>query len=508
MIVFFIIGFLFLLIGVFNYVNLSTARYTERLKELGVRKVVGAGKSQLMKQFLTESVLSAFIAFPFTILTYNLVYSFFRGVTPFVPPLSFWANEKIIFSSIIISFLTGLLAGIYPALFLSSFRPIQILRGKLKKGKTKIGMRKVLVSAQFSITVIFVLLTLTFGEQADFLMNADLGYNRSGILVVPLSDETRDNYSFIKEKLNNYPGIMNTTASRGVPGNWQTKRHVIPEGMDINSSLETYYYGVDYDFFNTMEMQLTAGRFFKKAYNEENNFIINELLARRLNWDSPIGKTIKVEESTGVVVGVVKDFLFDNSFWPMAPSVFFLEKSNLNYMLVKAENKDRTAVVSEQIRILWDESAPAIPFETFTMDEYFERSNTDAWLMQKILGMLGLLALLYSSLGLLALATYAVRQRKKEIGIRKVLGASVPVIFTMLSKAFLKIIVLANIIGLPIAYLASNSLLDFVFSVHISVGAGILLLTPLITLLIAVIAITTQTFRAARANPVDSLRYE
>jgi putative ABC transport system permease protein len=173
------------------------------------------------------------------------------------------ANDQIIFASIVISLLTGFFAGIYPSIYLSSFQPVQILRGKLKKGKTKSGIRKVLVIAQFSIAIIFVALTLTFQNQADFLNDADLGYNRSDVLVVPLSDETKDNYSVIKEKLNNYPGVINTSFSNGIPGNWQTKKQVIPEGMDANNSLEIYYYGIDYEFIKTMGIQLSSGRFFK-----------------------------------------------------------------------------------------------------------------------------------------------------------------------------------------------------------------------------------------------------
>jgi putative ABC transport system permease protein len=232
------------------------------------------------------------------------------------------------------------------------------------------------------------------------------------------------------------------------------------------------------------------------------------LFARRLNWNSPIGKTIKVDEEIGTIVGIVSDFHFDNTFWPITPAAFYLEKTDPNYMLIRTKDRYNIAVVSEHLKTLWDEFSPNIPFNSFTLDEYFKRSNGDAWLMPKALGMLGLLAILYSCLGLLALATYAVRQRKKEISIRKVLGASIPVILTMLSKDFLKLILMANIIALPLAYFASNSLLDIVFSIHISIGIGILLITAFFTLLIAVIAITTQTFRAAYANPVDSLKYE
>ncbi len=506
--IFLIIGFLFLLIGIFNYVNLSTARYTERLKELGVRKVVGAGKSQLMKQFLMESVITAFIAYPFTLLAYNLVNSFFGSVSPFVPPLSFLNNEKIIVASIVISLLTGFVAGIYPAIFLSSFRPIHIFKGVLKKGKAQSRVRKMLVVFQSSISVIFVVLTLTFQDQSEFITNADLGYNRAGVIAIPLSEETQGSYPIVKEQLRNFPGVLNTTASRSTPGNWQTKVNVIPEGIEADNALNVYYYGIDFDFFETMEMQITSGRAFQKDYQEEGNLIINQLFASRLDWDSPIGKTIKIGENTGKVVGVVNDFLFDNTFWPMSPAVFYIENDNLNNMLIKTDNEQNASAITKHVRMLWNNLSPNTPFNNYYLDDYFIRSNGDAFIMPTVLGMFGILAVLYSSLGLLALTTYAVRQRKKEIGIRKVLGASVPVILTMLSKDFLKLVVFANILALPIAYLAANRFLDFAFSIHISVGVGIFVMTTFITLFIAVIATTTQTYKAAQSNPVDSLKYE
>ncbi|MEE9443182.1 MAG: ABC transporter permease [candidate division Zixibacteria bacterium] len=502
------LGFILLLIGIFNYVNLSTARYTERVKELGVRKVVGAARSHLVKQFLVESVLTALIAYPLIIIIYDLVYSFLSSLTPLMPLLSFWDNERLVFASLVITLGSGLVAGIYPAIYLSSFRPVHIFKGGISMGKGKSRVRKVLVTLQFSISVILVVLALTMQKQSEFIASVDLGYSRQGMIAVTLEDKTNDSYPIIKERLRNVPGVLNVSAARSTPGNWQRKENVIPEGIDPDNALNVYFYGVHYDFFETMEMQITAGRSFQNDYQEDISVIINQLFADRLDWESPIGKTIKIGEETYNIVGVVNDCLFDNTFWPMKPTVFFFEKDNLNNMLIKAEDENRAAAIIDYVRTLWAELSPNVPYNHVYLDEYFIRVNGDAFLLPKILGMLGLLAVLYSSLGLLALSSYAVRLRRKEIGIRKVLGASSPVIITMLSKDFLKLVMLANIIALPIAYIASRRFLDFAFSIYIPAEASILVFATLITLFIALITTASQTLKASQTNPVESLRTE
>ncbi|MGD8778589.1 MAG: ABC transporter permease [Ignavibacteria bacterium] len=502
------IGFLFLLIGIFNYVNLSTARYTERLKELGIRKVIGAGKLQLTKQFLMESVITAFIAYPIAIIVYNLVTSFFSSLSPLIPSFPFWDNEKIIFFSIIISLITGFAAGIYPAVFLSSFRPVQILKGIFVQGKGQNKLRKILVILQFSISIVFVVLTLVFQKQSEFIINSDLGYNRSGVIAIPLTNEIKKSYPIIKERLRNLSGVLNTTVSMSIPGNWQTKKNVLPEGFDTDNSLTAYYYGIDYDFFNTMEMQISQGRPFSKEYQEDDNIIINQLFAHRLKWDYPIGKTIKIGEKKCKIVGVSNDFLFDNTFWPIAPSVFYIEKDNPGYILIKIGDKNKESVITDYVNNIWNELSPGTPFTYYFLDEYFRNVNSYTWILLKVMGMLGVLALLYSCLGLFALATYSVRKRRKEISIRQVMGATLPVILTMLSKDFLKFIILSNIFALPVAYWAANSFLDFVSPIHTNVDFGILIMTTGITLLVSLITITIQTYKAATANPVDSLKYE
>jgi putative ABC transport system permease protein len=502
------LGFLFLLIVIFNYVNLSTARYMDRIREVGVRKVIGAKRSQLFTQFLGESILMTFISLPFAILTYNLVCSAFTARVGIGFNLSFWTNNTVIFAFFITTVLTGFVAGLYPAVFLSSFRPVLTLKGKVNKGRSRGKMRKLLVIFQFSTSVILIVMALVWQKQSIFVYNTDLGYQRQGVLIARLPDEAKTNLHLIQKKLSNNPYIINTTASVMLPGHWRTKAVVIPEGLSVNHALRIYSYGIDYGFFKTLGMQIIQGRSFSKIFQDEDKFIINQMLVERMEWDNPIGKSLKVGEREGTIVGIVKDFHFDDPFYSIGPAVFFIEPDNLNYLLIKTI-PENIGGVKEYTRVAWRELSPNIPFETFTLDEYFNRQNfSDTHLISEILSILGGIAIFFSCLGLLALASFTVRYRTKEIGIRKVLGASLVEILSILTKDFLKLILIANLIGLPITYLATKSLLEFAFKVRTAMDFEIFIFTSFLTFFIALMAITTQTYKAAQSNPVNALRYE
>lgn len=507
-IIFIIVGSLFLLIGIFNYINLATARYTERLKELGVRKVIGAGKLQLVKQFMSESILTALLALPLTLAAYNVVYSIFNAITPYMPDISIWNNKQIILTAIIMSILTGVLAGLYPALFLSSLRPIQIIKGKLNKGKSHGRMRKSLVITQFALSTLFIAIALVLQEQADYIRHVDLGYERKGVFAVPLPEEIKSKYEIFKTRLYNNPDIESAAASMGAPGNWQTKTNVIPEGMEISEPIKIYSYGVDYGFLETMSLSIISGRPFSKDYNEENNIIINQKFAVNLGWNMPIGKTIKIGNKTSKIIGVVKDFRFDNLHWPLGPTVFSMINKNPNYLLIKTKNSGKINSVIEQTKSAWKEFSPNIPFSSFTLENYFNDINADASITSKLFGMLGALAILYSGLGLLALASFAVRKRKKEIAIRKTLGASMPIILAMLSKDFMKLVIIADFAAVPIAYLLSKKLIELQSTITMPLGAGVFIFTALFILAVAILFIIAQVYKAAVSNPADSLKCE
>ena len=509
-IMFFIMGTLFLLIVTVNFINLSTAKYTDRLKEVGLRKVVGAHRTQLIWQFLGESVLMTLIALPLAILAYSTICS---AITAYIGGiffnLSLWKSPTTLFALIAVSILTGILAGLYPALFLSSFRPAQALKKKFKTRKGRGRLRRFLVVFQFAISAVLIVLAIVWKRQANYVYKVDLGYDRSGVVVVPLSDVERENYHLLKGKLRHRPEISSVSASVSLPGSWRTKERIIPDGMSSDEGRTIYTYGIGYDFTDVMNIRMVMGRDFSKDFRDEDRFIINELTVQEFGWDDPIGKSLTVGGRKGAVIGVVEDFHFDKLYYPMGPTVLYLEQKHLNYMLVKASDVSDAQTVVETIKSHWNIYNPNVPFEFYILEDHFQRVYFGlTTLSTLIMGNLGGIAVFFSCLGLLGLASYSVRQRTKEIGIRKVLGASVSNILRILGWDFFKLVVLANVIALPVAYVVSKRLLEFAYILRIPIGSDVFFLSIFITLLTAIVAVVSQTIKAALANPVDTLRYE
>lgn len=507
--IFFVMGVLFLIIVCFNYINLSTARYTDRMKEIGIRKVVGANKIQLMKQFLSESIIMSIISLPLAVLINDLAGSWFTSRVGISFDLSVWTNKTAIIALITVSILTGVLAGVYPTFLLSSFHPAQVLKGKVQTGRGRGRLRKLLVVFQFSVSIILIVIAAVWQRQTKFIYQADLGYNRKGVLGIHISGEAKEYLHLLKRKMKNHPDVEAVSASSRLPGRWRTNTNVIPEGISEKETWTMQAFGVDYDFGSVLDMQMILGRSFSKDFRDENSYIINQLAAARLGWDNPIGKVLTVDSKKGPVIGVIKDFNFNKLFYPISPSVLYLEKDNLNYLLVEVLNTEKISNVVEYIKTNWSILAPNVPFEFYELDDYWHSLYfSETTLITEIIGSVGSIAIFFSCLGLLGLASYSVRKRTKEIGIRKILGASEAGIFMLLGSDFLKLVALSNLIALPLAYLASKSLLEFAYTLRIAVGADILIITTLITLATAIVAVVSTTFKSAKANPVDSLRYE
>jgi len=505
----FTIGILFLLIVSINFVNLSTARYTDRMKEVGLRKVVGAFRSQLIFQFLGESVLMALVSLPLAALSYRLFCSAFSARVGISFDFSLWSHIPTIVAFFLVSFLTGILSGLYPALFLSSFRSAHILKNKLQGRSGRGRLRKLLVIFQFTISAMLILLAIVWMKQATFVYEVDFGYDRKNIIVLPLSDEARRNRHILKEMSLQHPEVTSVSASLALPVSWRTMRNVIPEDKTETESMSISVFDVDYDFVDVLDMHITQGRDFSREYEDDHNFIINQLMVHRLGWENPVGSRLKVGDEEGTVVGVVEDFQFDVLFYPMAPAIIALEREDLNYLLVEFERDESLSGIVEHIRKQWNAMIPSLPFEYFTLEDYFDQRHFGgSKLISEIIGIVGIIAIFFSCLGLVGLASYSARKRTKEIGIRKVLGASATSILKTLGKDFLKLVVISNIIALPIAYLVSMKLLDFAYSRHITIGPDIVILPVVITLLTAVSAIVSQTLKTAFSNPADSLRYE
>lgn len=507
--VFFVMGMLFLIIVSFNYINLSTARYTERVKEIGIRKVVGANRKQLIKQFLSESLLMAIVALPIAILVYDISCSWFLSRVGISFDLSLWSSQTTIYTLLTAAILTGLLAGAYPSFLLSSFNPVQVFKGMMNTGRGRGRLRKLLVVFQFSVSAILIVLAIVWQKQTKYVYQVDLGYNREGVLAIPVSGDAKKNLHLLKRKIENHSDVEAVSASYSLPGHWRTNVNVVPEGISEEESWTMQGYGFDFDFADVLDMQMISGRSFSEDFQDETSFIINQLAANRIGWDDPIGKELTVGDKKGSVIGVVKDFNFSKLFYPISPSVLYLEDKNLNYMLVEVSNAERISNVVEYIKNNWNVFAPNVPFEFSELDDYWNRMHfAETVLVTEIMGSVGIIAIFFSCLGLLGLASYSIRRRTKEIGIRKVLGASETGILMLVGNDFLKLVAFSNLIALPIAYLASKSLLEFAYSLRISIGVDVFIMTVFIALLTAIIAIISTALRAARSNPVNSLRHE
>lgn len=507
-IVIWIIAVLLLIIACINYMNLSTARHATRAREVGMRKVVGAHRTHLIKQFLGESLLMSLLALPIVILLYEVLRPAIVSYFDFILDVSLWQSPKIMTILVSVSILTGIFAGSYPAFYLSAFKPVRVLKGNLQLGKKGGRLRKTLVVVQFVFSIVLIVLTIVSVKQSRHNLKVDLGFDRENIIAVEIAGEARDNLENFKPALVQHKDISYVTAASALPVGWDTEQPVLPEGLPENERLNMNVYGIDYDFIEMLDIEIVEGRSFSRNFSDANSFILNETAVQQLQWQDPLGKQLRIGDQQGTVIGVARDFHFKELYFAnITPAVLCLKPQELNYMLVKSSNPENITGVTEHIRETWNILNPDLPFEHISLNNYFEDSF-EGDKTAEITGALGFMAIFLSCLGLLGLSSFAVERKIKEIGIRKVLGASVTGIIKMLTLEFLKLVAIANLIALPIAYFLMNAMIKMIFSYPMAIGADIFVFTVLITMLVAFITVTSQTLKAAHANPIDSLKYE
>ncbi len=504
-----IVAILLLIIACINFMNLSTARYALRANEVGMRKVIGARRIQLIKQFLGESIFMAFISFPAAILFSELARPgliALMGGGIFIA--SVWEFPGVLILTFGVTIITGFVAGSYPAFYISAFQAVQVFRGRLIRGKRGSRFRKILVVTQFTFSIILILMTIITIQQNNHNRNVDLGFDRKGIMVANISPDARDQYDVLKKELARHTDIVSVSAAAALPIEWDTEQLVVPEGVNEDNALNMNTYGVDYGFVEMLGLEIRQGRSFSREFADLNRFIINEKAAEQLQWADPIGKQLAFGEKNGSVIGVVKDFHFKSIYLSkISPTVLYLAPENLNYLYVKVASPDKMAGATEHLRKQWRAIVPDLPFEYETLESAFiNRLSGDK--TAEMTGTLGLLAIFLSCLGLFGLSSYAVERRIKEIGIRKVLGASVSGIIQMLVRDFVKLVVVANIIAIPIAYFIMKRLIHFLYSYPTTIGAGVFVLCSVLSLLVALITVSSQTIKSALLNPAETLRYE
>jgi putative ABC transport system permease protein len=512
----FSIGVLLLVVVSINFINLSTVRYMHRTKEIGLRKVVGARRPQLIVQFLGESLLLSFIAIPAAIILYELIHPIFYAymghfaLISFTPQVSnsIWNYPFLLQYLVVAAVLTGIFSGLYPAFFLSSFKPLEVLKERFKPGRKKKRGSKVMIVFQFSLSVLFIASAGILKHQFGRFLEADMGYNREQVAVIQLGREARNKLEVLKTEISRHPDVRQVSASGNLPLVWESAEAVRLPNVPEDEAFTMEAYGVDYGFIEALEMKIREGRSFSRDFPDRKSLILSEKAVKRLELESPLGKQLKVGDRTGTVVGVVEDFLFADIGFEIPPAVLYLDQQNLNVMLVKYSSSDGFPDLRKFVKAQWQSLMPDLPFECVTLTEYFENVFGLLTKFAGFLNIIGLTAVLFSSLGLLGLATYLVERRTKEIGIRKVLGASSMSVMWKMTKEFLIMVFVANVISLGLLYYGWQKALQTGLVFITNINAGTYIFALMVTLLTAFLAVASQTLKAAWANPAESLRYE
>lgn len=503
-----IVAVLLLIIACINFMNISTARYITRSQEVGMRKVVGANRSQLIQQFLGESTLMALIAMPAAILLYEFLRPVFAANLGRIFDISIMDSPRVLILIFGVTILTGIFAGSYPAFYLSASQPVLVFQKRLVTGKKGSRFRKLLVVVQFTFSIILILMTVISIKQSRHNLDVDLGFDRTNILAVTMSDESRDKLEIFKNELVRNKDIISVSAAAALPIEWNTESRVLPEGVIEEEASSMNVYGIDIGLVEMLDIRIVQGRSFSREYADAGSFIVNEKAVRQLQWKDPVGKRITLRGQKGTVIGVAGDFHFKSILLEkISPAVLYLESDGLNYMFIEYANPESLPGVLEYTREKWNMVASDLPFEYVTLeDAFYDVFQGDK--TSEMTGILGALAIFLSCLGLFGLSSYSVERRIKEIGIRKVLGAPVSRIVGMLTKDFIKLVAIANLFAIPAAYFMMNAIIHFVYAYPIKIGAGIFIVTSCLTLLIAFLTVSALTIKSALANPVDSLKYE
>lgn len=525
MYVFGIVGLFVLLIACINYMNLTTARFAGRSKEIAVRKVAGAAKKNLISQFLSESMLVTVIALLLSFAAVKMVLPSFNAFTQKELTLGMQTDFRIWLGIVAITILVGLIAGLYPAFFQSRLKPFLLLKNKIHAGKGHLSLRRGLVVFQFSLSIIMIIATLVVHQQLKYVSNKDMGFSREQLLVVDInSGAVRRSAETIKTEYAKLAGVKNVSVTSRVPGEWKVipKVKVKAPGQPEEGE-NMYYIAVDDKFLQTFEVSLTAGRNFSSAsLSDSSAVIVNETAAKMLGITEPAEQLIdipSIDFSGNVsqltrpfkarVVGIVKDFNFQSLREKIAPMVLAYQRNpvhNIDYFTARIQTGNVPALLKQMEDVLRTIDAGHL-FEYNFLDKRWEAFYQEDQRRQVIFMSVAVLTILIACLGLLGLATYAAQQRIKEIGIRKVLGASVTSIVSMLSKDFLRLVLVAAVIAFPVAWWAMNNWLqDFAYRVNMQ--WWVFALAAFAALAIALLTVSFQAIRAALSNPVKSLRTE
>lgn len=511
--IFSVIAAFILLIACINFMNLATARATERAKEVGVRKVVGAMRRQLIGQFLCESLLLSVLAFAIALLAGELLLPAFNQLAGKTVASSIFQHPYYLPLFGVVALAVGLLAGLYPALVLSGFKSVAILKGRFSSSQRGVWLRRVLVVTQFAISMILIVGTAVVYTQLDYMRNQALGFKKDQMLVIDFrfDGEVQQKIETFKQQLGNNPKVQSVSASSSVPGennNGAFSEIENPAGDMQASNVNLFY--VDHDFLTQYQMPLAAGRAFSRDFATDTAaLIVNEALVRSYGYASPediIGKRFSQWGVEGDIIGVVKDYHFRSLQQAIEPMTIRLEPTRVRFLSLNIASDDMPSTVAA-LGQQWQSLAPQRPFNYFFLDQAFDQQYRAEVRFGELFIYFAGLAIFIACLGLLGLISYTIVQRTQEIGIRKVLGASESSIVRLLSKDFLALVLVAFVVAVPVAWYALDQwLADFAY--RVAMPWWIFALAGLLATVIAMLTVSFQSVRAATANPVDSLRSE
>jgi len=504
-----IIGIFVLLLACINFMNLATARSEKRAKEVGIRKTVGSLRTQLVKQFFAESYLVVLLAFFLGMLLVILLLPLFNEVAGRKIQIA-WANPVFWTSSLGFIVITGLLAGSYPALYLSSFQPLKVLKGTFRVGKSASIPRKVLVVLQFTVSVMLIIGTIIVYQQIQYAKDRPIGYIRNGLVNLSMENEIRQHFDAFRNELKNMGAIEEMAASNSpLTQVWNTNGGFDWEGKDPNLAVDFPNNTVSYDFGKTVQWRIVKGRDFSRNFATDSMaFIINESAVKFLGFADPVGKMLKWNDKPYTIIGVINDIMQESPFYPVRPTLYHIRDYDNMYNLILKLNPGQNAASSiKSIEQVWKKYVPAVPFEYKFVDETFGDKFAEEERIGKLSSYFAILAIFISCLGLFGMASFVAEQRTKEIGIRKVLGASVFNVWRLLSKEFLWLVLFSCIIAAPIAYYYLDNWLS-VYDYRIQVRWLVFIWAGLAALAITILTVSFQAIRAALQNPVKSLRTE
>ena len=504
-----IIGVFVLFMACINFMNLSTARSEKRAKEVGVRKAIGSGRRQLIGQFLGESLFFAGLSFAVSLLLVQGLLPFFNNISDKAMTLP-W--KEPVFWGVGLAFIlvTGLIAGSYPAFYLSSFRPVKVLAGPFKAGRWAALPRKVLIVLQFTVSVSLIIGTMIVFSQIKFAQNRPLGYNADGLVAIPVvNGEIHKHFDVFKAALMDEKAVIAVAETTNpTTETWSTSSGFDWRGKDPNLSVDFPNVGVSLGYGETIGWKFLEGRDFSADFpTDSTGFILNEAAARYMNLENPIGETIKWFGTPCHVIGVVEDMVMGSPYQPVKPTIFYLDESPGNFVVAKLNPEAGAPASLDKIERIFRKYSPAQPFEYSFADEEFSKKFNTEKRVGKLASFFAVLAVFISCLGLFGLASFVAEQRTREIGIRKVLGASIFNIWKLLSEDFVVLVIIACVAAAPLAWYFLNGWLEN-FSYRTRISGWIFAAAGLGALAITLLTVSFQSIRAALANPVKSLRSE